>query len=48
MTEHKRALEEAEKIEQEFMSLMTGQRQREAERGTSRKNSLSYEARVRH
>ena len=46
VTEHRRALEEAEKIEQEFMTLMTGQRQRESER-PSRKTSSSHEVRPR-
>ena len=30
--EHRKALEEAERMEQEFLSLMTGQRMREEER----------------
>lgn len=38
VTEHKKALEEAEKIEKEFMSLMTGQRHSENE-GSSPKNN---------
>ena len=35
VTEHKKALEEAEKIEKEFMTLMTGQRQSDATSGRS-------------
>ena len=41
--EHKRALEEAEKIENEFMTLMTGQRRSSLEKGIARKNSSSHE-----
>lgn len=43
VTEHKRALEQAERIEKEFISLMTGQRQSEDDKDISRKNSSSYD-----
>lgn len=46
VAEHKRALEEAEKIEKEFMTLMTGQRQNGMDSGSARKNSSSYEVSV--
>ena len=47
VAEHKRALEEAEKIEKEFMTLMTGQRQKSGSDITSaRKNSSTYEVRA--
>lgn len=44
VAEHKRALEEAEKIEKEFMTLMTGQRQNGGtEISSARKNSSTYD-----
>lgn len=41
VTEHKKALNEAEKIEQEFMSLVTGQRQSDSELGGSKTREVS-------
>jgi len=41
VSEHKKALEEAEKIEQEFMTLVTGQRRNNQETKTPEVGSLN-------